>query len=263
MLFVIDIGNTNIVSGIYDGETLTAQFRMATEKNRSSDELGLFFMQMLQMEGVDISAIHDVIISSVVPPMMHAIENAVKKYIKKTPIIVSSSMELGMNIQIDNPGELGADRYVNAIAAYRLYGGPALIIDFGTATTICAVDAAGDYRGGIIYPGLKISVDALVEKTAKLPRIEIVRPDRVIGNGTVHGMQSGIVYGYTGAVDGLVRRMSAELGGEVKVIATGGLSGLIASVSETIQQIDRDLTLKGLKIIYDRLKGNPSCKPIS
>lgn len=253
MLFVIDIGNTNIVSGIYDGDELVAQFRMATDKNRSSDELGLFFVQMLRMEGIDMAAIGDVIISSVVPPIMHAMENAVKKYIKRDPIVVTNDMDLGMRICLKNPAELGADRLVNAIAAYELYGGPALIVDFGTATTFCVVNREGDYVGGAIYPGLKISVDALVERTAKLPRIEIVKPEHVIGDGTVHGMQSGIVYGYTGAVDYLVRRMLDELGqGEANVVATGGLARLIAAESETIGHIDRNLTLKGLKLIYEK-----------
>ncbi len=259
MLLVIDIGNTNIVGGVYEGETLKAQFRMATDKNRSSDELGLFFTQMLLLEGIHIADITGVIISSVVPPIMHAMENAMKKYIHHTPIIVTNQMDLGMRIRLYNPAELGADRLVNAIAAYELYGGPALIIDFGTATTICAVSGEGDYVGGVIYPGLKVAVDALVEKTAKLPRIEIVRPETVIGRGTVHGMQSGILFGYIGAVDYLVRRMANELGtDDVNVVATGGLAKMISAESETITHIDRNLTLKGLRLIYERLTGGAS-----
>lgn len=253
MLFTIDVGNTNIVLGIYDKDELKFSYRMATDRTRSSDEIGFFFLQLLQNSGIDPAQIEDAVISSVVPPVMHSLENAVRKYLKKEPIIINSSTPLPMKILIDNPRELGADRIVNAIAAYELYGGPAIVIDFGTATTFCTINEDGNYLGGAIYPGLKISVDALVERTAKLPRIEIAKPDNVIGKNTIQSMQSGIVYGYVGMVDYIVKKISKEIGADkIRVIATGGLSTLISAESETITHIDRDLTLKGLKIIYEK-----------
>lgn len=253
MLFVIDVGNTNLVLGIYEGDELRFSYRMSTDRTRSSDEIGFFFLQILQNAAIRTEQIEDVIISSVVPPIMHALENAVRKYIKKEPIVITSATPLPMKILLDNPFELGADRIVNAIAAYELYGGPLIVIDFGTATTFCAVAENGDYLGGIIYPGLKISVDALVERTAKLPKIEIVHPERVIGKNTVQSMQSGLVHGYAGMVDSLVRKMAKEMNVEtVNVVATGGLSVLISKETETISHINRDLTLTGLKLIYQK-----------
>lgn len=258
MLFVIDVGNTNVVMGIYEGDVLRFSYRMATDRTRSSDEIGFFFLQILQNSKVEIQQIEDVVISSVVPPIMHSLENAVRKYIKKEPLIVNSATALPMNILLDNPSELGADRIVNAIAAHELYGGPVIVIDFGTATTFCAVAQNGDYLGGIIYPGLKISIDALVERTAKLPRIEISKPEHVIGKNTVESMQSGLIHGYAGMVDSLVRKMGNEMSAHsLSVVATGGLSTLISKESETITHINRDLTLVGLKIIYQKyLKPN-------
>lgn len=254
MLFVIDVGNTNIAMGFYDGDTLVSSYRMATEKNRSSDEIGLFFLQIFQNAGIEINRIDGVAISSVVPQIMHALENAVRKYVKVTPFVVTSQLPLGMKILLDNPAELGADRLVNAIAAYRTYGGPTIIIDFGTATTFCVVNAEGNYLGGAIYPGLKVSMDALVEKTSKLPKVEIVKPEHVIGNNTVKSMQSGIVYGYAGMVDYIVSKMKDELGApKANVIATGGLSTLIAGEARSITHTSRNLTLIGLKMIYDDL----------
>ncbi len=254
MLFVIDVGNTNIAMGFYDGDTLVSSYRMATEKNRSSDEIGLFFLQIFQNAGIEINRIDGVAISSVVPQIMHALENAVRKYVKVTPFVVTSQLPLGMKILLDNPAELGADRLVNAIAAYRTYGGPTIIIDFGTATTFCVVNAEGNYLGGAIYPGLKVSMDALVEKTSKLPKVEIVKPEHVIGSNTVKSMQSGIVYGYAGMVDYIVSKMKDELGApKANVIATGGLSTLIAGEARSITHTSRNLTLIGLKMIYDDL----------
>ncbi len=253
MLFVIDVGNTNVVLGIYEGDDLRFSYRMTTERTRSSDEIGFFFLQILQNANITTEQIEDVVISSVVPPIMHALENAVRKYIKKEPLIVSSATPLPMKILLDNPLELGADRIVNAIAAHEIYGGPLIVIDFGTATTFCAVAENGDYLGGIIYPGLKISIDALVERTAKLPKIEIIRPEHVIGKNTVQSMQSGLVHGYAGMVDSLVRKIAKEMNADkVTVVATGGLSVLISKEAETISHINRDLTLTGLKIIYQK-----------
>ena len=255
MLFVIDVGNTNIVAGFYEGDKLKSSYRMATDKNKSSDEIGLFFSQLLNHEGISKEEIRDVIISSVVPSIMHALENAIKKYVGISPIVVNGSLDLGLNICYDDPKEVGADRIVNAVAVDEIYGGPAVIIDFGTATTFCVIDGCSNYLGGVIYPGLKISMDALVEKTSKLPRIEIIRPENVVGKNTVCSMQSGLVFGYAGMVDAIVSRIKKEIGTpEMLVIATGGLSTLIAKESETIQTIDKNLTIKGLKIIYDRVK---------
>ena len=255
MLFVIDVGNTNIVAGFYEGDKLKSSYRMATDKNKSSDEIGLFFSQLLNHEGISKEEIRDVIISSVVPSIMHALENAIKKYVGISPILVNGSLDLGLNICYDDPKEVGADRIVNAVAVDKIYGGPAVIIDFGTATTFCVIDGCSNYLGGVIYPGLKISMDALVEKTSKLPRIEIIRPENVVGKNTVCSMQSGLVFGYAGMVDAIVSRIKKEIGTpEMLVIATGGLSTLIAKESETIQTIDKNLTIKGLKIIYDRIK---------
>ena len=255
MLFVIDVGNTNIVAGFYEGDKLKSSYRMATDKNKSSDEIGLFFSQLLNHEGISKEEIRDVIISSVVPSIMHALENAIKKYVGISPIVVNGSLDLGLNICYDDPKEVGADRIVNAVAVDKIYGGPAVIIAFGTATTFCVIDGCSNYLGGVIYPGLKISMDALVEKTSKLPRIEIIRPENVVGKNTVCSMQSGLVFGYAGMVDAVVSRIKKEIGTpEMLVIATGGLSTLIAKESETIQTIDKNLTIKGLKIIYDRIK---------
>ncbi len=256
MLFVIDVGNTNIVLGFYQGDRLVASYRMATDKNKSSDEIGLFFSHILNNAGIRPDEIENVMISSVVPPIMHALVNASRKYLNKLPTVIQpANQQLGMKILTDSPSELGADRLVNAFAAYRLYGGPVIIIDFGTATTFCTVSKEGDYLGGVIYPGVKISMDALVEKTSKLPRVEIARPVTVIGKNTVHSMQSGIVYGYAGMVDAIVRRIKAELNEPVAhVVATGGLSKLIAGVSEEITDINRDLTLEGLRLIYEIYK---------
>ncbi|MBR6728976.1 MAG: type III pantothenate kinase [Clostridia bacterium] len=254
MLFVIDVGNTNIVLGFYKGTELIASYRMATDKNKSSDEIGLFFSHILANAGIKPEDVKDVIISSVVPPIMHALVNASRKYLDKYPIIIQpAGMPLGLNILTDNPGELGADRLVNAYAAHKIYKSAAIIIDFGTATTFCAVTSGGNYLGGVIYPGLKISMDALVEKTSKLPRVEILRPMTVIGKNTVHSMQSGIVYGYAGMVDAIVRRMKSELAeSDIRVVATGGLSKLIADVSEEITDINANLTLEGLRLIYEQ-----------
>ena len=255
MLFVIDVGNTNTVMGLYNGDTLVQSFRMSTDKNRSSDEMGLFFMQILMTLNLTIKDIDDVIIASVVPPLMHSLENAVKKYLHITPYVVSSKTPLGMKILIDNPKELGTDRLVNAFAAAYLYGGPIIIIDLGTATTFCAVNENGDYLGGAIYPGIKISIDALVEKTAKLPRVEIKKPQTAIGRNTVSSMQAGAVYGQAGQVDRIVAEIKKELNEEnVKVIATGGLSVLIAPESQAIDIVDKTLTLDGLRVIYDMNK---------
>ncbi len=250
MILVIDVGNTNIGLGIYDGDTLVSNWRMVTVSDRTSDETGLLILQFFNFAGVTKDDIGDVIISSVVPPVMYALELAIRKYVGKEPILVTSETKTGLTIRYDNPLEVGADRIVNAVAALKLYGGPVIIVDFGTATTFCSVTADGEYLGGIICPGIKISMDALFARAAKLPRVELSRPKKVIGTNTVESMQSGAVYGYAGQVDYIVGKMKAEMGGNPKVIATGGLARLIAEEAKSIDEINRKLTMEGLKIIY-------------
>lgn len=253
MILVMDIGNTNIVLGVYDDKKLISYWRIATDKNKTADEYGLSIVQLFAYEHLSTETIDGIIISSVVPPIMYSVEHMCRKYFHLDPLVVGPGIKTGMNIKYDNPKEVGADRIVNAVAAYETYGGPDIIIDFGTATTFCAVSDKGEYLGGAIAPGIKISSDALFERTARLPRIELAKPDTVIAKNTVNSMQSGIIYGYVGLVDYMVRRMALELdAGKPHVIATGGLARLIASESETIEKTDNLLTLEGLRIIYCR-----------
>lgn len=255
MLLVIDVGNTNIVFGIYEGKKLLYDWRVSTNKDRTSDEYGLLFEQIFKYHGIDIKEVKDVIISSVVPTLMHTLPAMSIKYFGKDPIVIGPGVRTGMNIKYDNPKEVGADRIVNAVAAYEKYGGPLIIVDFGTAITFCCVNKEGDYLGGAIAPGIKISSEALFMRTAKLPKVEIVKPERAIAKNTVNSIQSGLVYGYIGAVDYIIEKMIEEMNGEkgkINIIATGGFSNLIASESKYIKRIDKMLTLEGLRIIYDR-----------
>ncbi|WP_053956208.1 type III pantothenate kinase [Inediibacterium massiliense] len=255
MLLAFDVGNTNIVLGAYKGEKLLNYWRFATDKAKSSDEYGILIHQLFEYEGLKLKDVEDVIISSVVPPIMYTLEHAASKYCNKKAMVIGPGIKTGMNIRYDNPKQVGADRIVNAVAAYEKYGGPLVIVDFGTATTFCAISEKGEYLGGTIAPGIKISSEALFEHAAKLPRVELVKPGKVICKNTVSSMQSGMVYGYVGLVDYIVRRMKKELENEkTKVIATGGLASLIMTESETIDHIDKLLTLEGLRIIYKRNK---------
>lgn len=254
MLLVIDVGNTNIVVGVYKNNELLNHWRVSTVRNRTTDEYGVTFMNLFLLNGVDPKKVNKVIISSVVPPLMPAMERVALNYFKTTPVIVGPGTKTGMSIQVDNPREVGADRIVNAVAAYEKYGGPLIIIDFGTATTFCAVNEKGIYQGGAIAPGIGISAEALFERAAKLPRIEIKNPGAVISKNTVASMQSGTLFGYVGLVEGIVARMKKELSGKVRVIATGGLANLIAQETDCIDHIERFLTLEGLRIIYDKNK---------
>ncbi len=257
MILVFDVGNTNIVLGLYKEKQLLNFWRIATDRQKTSDEYGMLINQLFSYQGCSFSDIKAVVISSVVPPIMYTLEHMSRKYFNGDPLIVGPGIKTGINIKYDNPKEVGADRIVNAVAAYDLYGGPVIIVDFGTATTYCAVSKNGEYLGGAISPGIRISMDALFEKTAKLPRVELIKPESVICRNTVNSMQSGIVYGYIGQVDYIVRRMKKELGTDkVMVIATGGLSKLIAPESETIDVVNGLLTLEGLRIIYDRNRDN-------
>jgi len=262
MLLVIDVGNTNTVLGVYKDEKLKVYWRIRTEKDRTSDEIGITLMQLFKYEGLEISDIEAVIISSVVPPVMYSLEHAIRKYIKVDPLVIGPGIKTGMNIRYDNPREVGADRIVNAVAAYEKYGGPVIVVDFGTATTFCVISQKGEYLGGVICPGIKISMEALFQRASKLPKIELVKPEKVIGKNTISSMQSGIVYGYVGSVDYIVNRIKAEMlqdymqesDKKIKVIATGGLAGMISAESSTIDKIDPLLTLEGLRIIYHRNK---------
>lgn len=257
MILVFDVGNTNIVLGLYQDKRLVNFWRIATDPQKTSDEYGMLMNQLFAFQGCSFAEIDAVVISSVVPPIMYTLEHMTRKYFSREPLIVGPGIRTGINIKYDNPKEVGADRIVNAVAAYELYGGPVIIVDFGTATTYCAISKNGEYLGGAISPGIRISMDALFEKTAKLPRVELVKPEIVICKNTVNSMQSGIIYGYVGQVDYIVRRMKKELGADkVMVIATGGLSKLIASESETIDVVNGLLTLEGLRIIYERNREN-------
>lgn len=257
MLLVIDVGNTNVVFGVYKDKKLLYDWRIATEKDRTSDEYGLLFEQIFRYHGIDPTEVEDVIISSVVPPLMHTLPTMSKKYFNIDPIVVGPGVKTGMNIKYDNPREVGADRIVNAVAAYEKYGGPLIIVDFGTAITFCAVSKEGEYLGGAITPGIKISSEALFMRTAKLPKVEIAKPDKVIAKNTINSIQSGLVYGYIGLVDYIIERMMEEMGAngtKVNVVATGGFSNLIAAESKYVKKIDKLLTLEGLRIVYERNK---------
>ncbi len=255
MLAVFDVGNTNIVLGVYEEKKLIDFWRIATDVRKSADEYGIIIDQFFKQKDIAIKDFEAVIICSVVPSIMYTLEHMTREYFGKDALVVGPGIKTGMNIKLDNPREVGADRIVNAVAAYEMYGGPCVIVDFGTATTYCSVSEKGEYMGGAISPGIRISTDALFEKTAKLPRIEIVRPDNVIGKNTVASMQAGIFFGYIGQVEYIVNKMKEEMKApNAKVIATGGLSKLIATEAKSIETVNGLLTLEGLRIIYDRNK---------
>ncbi|SHK36192.1 type III pantothenate kinase [Tepidibacter formicigenes] len=253
MLLVFDVGNTNTVLGVYEGKNLINHWRISTDKDKTSDEYGMLINDLFKYEELNIKNVKDVIISSVVPNVMHSLENFSRKYCKREPLVVGPGIKTGMNIKYDNPKQVGADRIVNAVAGYEKYGAPLILVDFGTATTFCALSEKGEYLGGTISPGIKISSEALFQKASKLPRVELTKPGMAICKNTVSSMQSGIIYGYAGLVDNIVDMMKSELKNkDTKVVATGGLANLIASESKSIDYVDKFLTLDGLRIIYDR-----------
>ncbi len=260
MLLAIDVGNSNITFGVYDGRNLRTTWRMDSRQERTSDESGILIVQFLHHAGLNAEDIGAVILCTVVPPVMHSLLNAIRKYIGREPVAVEPGIRTGLNIRYENPREVGADKIVNAVAVLKLYGGPAIIVDFGTATTFCCVNERQDYLGGVICPGIKISAEALFEKASKLTRVEIARTRHVIGRTTVTSMQSGLVHGFVGQVDHIVTLMKAEMIAEkliaspeeeIRVIATGGMSRLIGAESATIREVNPQLTLEGLRIIHE------------
>lgn len=252
MILVVDVGNTNIVLGIYEQKQLLHHWRLSTNRSTTADEYGIMMYNLFQHAGIELDQVDGVIISSVVPPLMFVLEHLCLKYLKKTPLVVGPGIKTGLNIRYENPKEVGADRIVNAVAAIELYGSPCIVVDFGTATTFDYIDEAGQYIGGAVAPGIGISTEALYQRAAKLPRIELVKPKSVVGRNTVNSMQAGIIYGFAGQVDGIVERIKQEFGTSPRVIATGGLAELIASESRTIELVNPLLTLQGLQLIYER-----------
>jgi type III pantothenate kinase len=252
MLLALDVGNTNTVVGIFEGKELRVHWRLSTRRDGTGDEYGILIKSLLDLADLPLGRISAVIIASVVPPLQSSLEEVAHRYFGIAPLVVGPGIKTGMPILYDSPREVGADRIVNAVAAFEAYGGPAIVVDFGTATTFDAVSAKGEYIGGIIAPGIGIAAEALFERTAKLPRIDIARPKSVVGKNTVASMQAGLFFGYLGLVEGIVTRIREEMGGNPVVVATGGLSHLILAESQSVHHVDPLLTLKGLRIIYER-----------
>jgi type III pantothenate kinase len=251
MLLCIDIGNTNIMLGLYEGETLGPHWRLATDHERMPDEFAMQLVGLLNYAGVPLNRIHGVAMASGVPVLTSRWREVCQGYLGLEPLVVSARLKTGVKILYDNPDAVGADRIVDAVAAFQHYGGPLCIVDFGTATTFEAITAAGEYLGGAIAPGIGIAADALSQRAAKLPKVDIARPPSVIGRNTVHSMQSGLLFGYVGLVEGMVARFKAELGPDTQVIGTGGLAPLIAGETTVIDIIAPWLTLDGLRILYE------------
>ncbi|MEA3406881.1 MAG: type III pantothenate kinase [Chloroflexota bacterium] len=251
MLLCVDIGNTNIVMGLYEGNNLLNHWRVSTDHNKMPDEYGMLFIDLLRHDALVTEDIDGIVLASVVPPVTEIFTEMLENYVGGEILIVGSGIRTGVAIRYDNPQEVGADRVVNAIATYRHYGGPACVIDFGTGTTFDAISTKGEYLGGAIAPGIRIAAEALFQRTAKLPRIDLIPPAKTIGTNTADSMRSGILYGYVGLVEGMVARFRQTLGPDMRVIATGGFASIIGSETKVIEHVDPWLTLKGLRIIYD------------
>lgn len=253
MLLVMDVGNTNTVLGVYDGPRLVAHWRLTTARDRTVDEHGILARNLLALAAIDVAAIDAMIIASVVPPLQSVLEAMARTYFRLQPLFVEPGIRTGMPILYEHPQEVGADRIVNGVAAYERCRSAAIVVDFGTATTFDAISARGEYLGGAIAPGLSISAEALFQRAARLPRVDIRRPPHVIGRNTTHALQAGLFHGYLALVEGIVARMREEIGGTVRTFATGGLSaGLQEDLRGVIDEIDPNLTLEGLRILYDR-----------
>jgi type III pantothenate kinase len=258
MLLAIDVGNTNIVLGVFEKSELVRSWRLQTLRERTADELGLLVEGLFAHDRIDRSKIDGIVLGSVVPPLTNTVVGMLWRYFQRDPLVVDPARNAGMPIRYENPSEVGADRIVNAIAAHEQFGNgrPLIVCDFGTATTLDAVSAKGEYLGGAICPGVGISADALFQRAARLPRIEVRKPDRVIGRTTVEAMEAGLFYGYVGMVEGLVRRMDAELGGNSVCVATGGLAVVIAPETQLFAHVDVELTLQGLRLVWERNRGS-------
>ena len=252
MLLVIDAGNTNVSLAVYRDVNLVVQWRLSTDQNRTSDEYGVQVRDLFEFTGIDSKAVNAVAIASVVPVLNRTLRQMIEVYFALTPLFVDHTTDTGLKILYEPPSDVGADRIVDAVAAIDKYGAPCIIVDFGTATTFNVVNAASEYVGGVIAPGIMISSEALFSRAAKLPRVEISRPDKVIGTSTIGAMQSGIYHGYAGLVDGVLEQIVAEMNAKPRVIATGGLAPLIASGSKVIEEVDETLTLEGLRLVYER-----------
>lgn len=255
MITVFDVGNTNTVIGVYEKDKLLTHWRIRTDTQKTSDEYGIMMSSLFTYEGLSLRSVSGVVLSSVVPTLMMELDTMSERYFGCKPLVVGPGVKNGLAIKYDNPREVGADRVVNAVAAFNKYGGPLIIVDFGTATTFCVVSSAGEYLGGAIAPGIKISTEALVNRASKLPRIELIVPKSVIGKNTIMSMQVGIMYGFVGQVEGIISRMKKEISGNPTVIATGGLAPVIAGETDHIDIIDEFLTLDGLRMIYELNRG--------
>jgi type III pantothenate kinase len=258
MLLAIDVGNTNIVLGVFDGPQLVASWRLSTDRARTADELGILTTDFLEHRGIRPEVIEGIVMASVVPQLTRSMAEMTKRYFDRPVVTVDGGFETGMPIRYDVPWEVGADRIVNGIAAFERYGRPSgrpvIVVDFGTATTFDAISERGEYLGGAICPGITVSADALFQRAARLPRVDISKPPKVIGRTTVLSMQAGLFYGYVGLVEGIVQRMRGELGQGAACVATGGLAELIAAETQVIEAVDADLTMVGLRIVWERNK---------